>query len=280
MAVDRVEVSPRPPAALVLAVGFAGGLLSGLFGVGGGVILVPAMVALLGMAQHRAQGTSLAIIVPTAIVGVWTYARYDPIPLPITAPMAAGAVLLAYLAANLAQRVPALQLKLMFFVLIVISAVRLFFGGGGAAAGAAPAAETGRVAAIGFLTGALAGLLAGLLGVGGGIIMVPLSVILLAQSQQAAQGISLAVIIPTAFAGAWASRRQGNVDLRVAALIAAAAVLGSLAGATLAHALSGPLLRRLFAVALFILADRSLPATLRRGVLGWLPPRRSAGARC
>ena len=54
---------------LIFGVGLLAGVLSGLFGVGGGVLLVPAMVIVLGYGQHLAQGTSLLVIIPTAIAG-------------------------------------------------------------------------------------------------------------------------------------------------------------------------------------------------------------------
>lgn len=114
--------------ALILAIGLAGGIMSGLFGVGGGVIFVPAMVSAFGLAQHRAQGTSLAIIVPTAIVGALTYAHTKPIDLSLAVPTAIGAVLFAFVSASLVHKVPAYHLKILFFVFVVISAVKLFVG--------------------------------------------------------------------------------------------------------------------------------------------------------
>ena len=59
----------------LLAIGVAAGFLAGLLGVGGGILLVPAMVLLLGFDQHVAQGTSLVVIVPAAMIGTWTHYR-------------------------------------------------------------------------------------------------------------------------------------------------------------------------------------------------------------
>lgn len=119
----------RPtPGYLVVAIGLAGGLLSGLFGVGGGVIFVPALVALLGLPQRRAQGTSLAVILPTAMAGLLTYAHTRPIDVQLAVPTAVGAVVLAVASASQVHRVPAYQLKIVFFVLVIASAAKLFFG--------------------------------------------------------------------------------------------------------------------------------------------------------
>lgn len=124
-----IEASvPPTPGILVVAIGLAGGLLSGLFGVGGGVIFVPALVTLLGLPQRRAQGTSLAVILPTAIVGLLTYAHARPIDVRLAVPTAIGAVLFAFISASLVHRVPAYHLKIVFFVLVMASAVKLFVG--------------------------------------------------------------------------------------------------------------------------------------------------------
>lgn len=116
------------PGLLVIAIGLAGGLLSGLFGVGGGVIFVPALVALIGLPQRRAQGTSLAVILPTAIVGLLTYAQTRPVDFRLALPAAIGSVVLAVVSAGLVQRVPAYHLKIVFFLLVVASAGKLFLG--------------------------------------------------------------------------------------------------------------------------------------------------------
>ncbi len=68
------DVSVRPHALPLIAIGILGGLLSGLFGIGGGTIIVPALALWLSMPQKLSAGTSVAAILPTAIVGATTYA--------------------------------------------------------------------------------------------------------------------------------------------------------------------------------------------------------------
>src|SRR5688572_2185152 len=70
--VDEVDIRARWPA--IAAIGAATGLLSGLLGIGGAAILVPSMTDLLGISQHRAVGTSLFVIIPTAAVAAVVYA--------------------------------------------------------------------------------------------------------------------------------------------------------------------------------------------------------------
>jgi uncharacterized membrane protein YfcA len=104
--------------------------------------------------------------------------------------------------------------------------------------------------------GVAAGFLAGLLGIGGGIIMVPAMVLLFGFDQHVAQGTSLLVIIPAAAAGSWTHYRRGRLDLRVAAFVAAGGVVGAVVGSLSALSLEDALLQRLFAVILFVVAVR------------------------
>lgn len=61
---------------IAIAIGLAAGVLAGLFGVGGGILFVPALTIVLGLEQHHAQGTSLLAILPTVVVGAWRQHRY------------------------------------------------------------------------------------------------------------------------------------------------------------------------------------------------------------
>lgn len=104
--------------------------------------------------------------------------------------------------------------------------------------------------------GLAAGLLSGLMGVGGGLILVPILVFVLGFSQHAAQGISLAVILPTALAGVWQFHRQGLVRYRLAALLSLGAVGGALASSSLVQEVSPELLRRWFGVFVIVMGAR------------------------
>ncbi|MCL4544940.1 MAG: sulfite exporter TauE/SafE family protein [Chloroflexi bacterium] len=126
MAASAIDRTKAPPILGFVLLGLVGGLLSGFFGIGGGVVFVPSMVAVFAIKQQRAQGTSLAIIIPTALLGLVTYSLHHPLRWGIALPMMVGAVLFAFLGATVAARVPATFLKVLFFILIVFSAVRLF----------------------------------------------------------------------------------------------------------------------------------------------------------
>jgi hypothetical protein len=111
----------------VLVAGLAAGLVSGMMGIGGGVVLVPIMAGIFGVPQLRAQGTSITVIVPTAIVGVLVYLHSGNVEFNIATPIAIGAVALAIISAQFASKVPVYQLKLLFFAVICFSAVKLAF---------------------------------------------------------------------------------------------------------------------------------------------------------
>lgn len=112
------------------------------------------------------------------------------------------------------------------------------------------------------LIGIAAGTLSGLLGIGGGLVIVPMVAIALMQTQHVAQGVSLAVIVPTSIAGAVTHYRKGNTDVRMAVLLAIGAVCGSIIGSTVANQLNDATLRKVFAIVLVILGYRALPRTL------------------
>jgi uncharacterized protein len=107
-----------------------------------------------------------------------------------------------------------------------------------------------------LLFGLLAGVLAGFFGVGGGILFVPTLVLALGLGQLEAEATSLAAILPTVAAGAWSQHRHGNVRWRTAGLVGLIAIAGVEAGVRVADALSEDVLRRLFAVLLFVVAGQ------------------------
>ena len=108
------------------------------------------------------------------------------------------------------------------------------------------------------LVGVAAGFLAGLLGIGGGIVMVPAMVLLFGFDQHVAQGTSLLVILPAALTGSYTHHRNGRLVLRDAALLAAGGVIGAVLGSVFALSLEDVLLRRLFAAFLLLSALRIL----------------------
>ncbi len=113
-----------------LGLGALVGTVSGLFGIGGGIVMVPALVLLAGQSQHMAQGISLAAMVPAAAAGALRYWRGGHVDLGIALAVALGAIPAAYLiGANLAQKLPDRTLKILFAMLMVAAATRIMPSG-------------------------------------------------------------------------------------------------------------------------------------------------------
>jgi uncharacterized protein len=106
-----------------------------------------------------------------------------------------------------------------------------------------------------ILLGLLAGIFSGLIGIGGGIIIVPSLVMLFGLTQHQAQGTTLAMMIPPiGILAAWTYYKQGNVDIKIAALIAAGFFFGSLLGAKISVGLSDAVLQKVFGTALLLIS--------------------------
>ena len=111
--------------------GFVAGSISASLGIGGGVVLVPALVILFSFDQHLAQGTSLAVIVPTAIVGAVVHARASRVIWRFALPLGIVGILGGLLGGRLALALDDLLLRRLFAALLFITAVRMITLSGG-----------------------------------------------------------------------------------------------------------------------------------------------------
>ncbi|WP_292829223.1 sulfite exporter TauE/SafE family protein [Microbacterium sp.] len=214
-----------------LGIGLLAGLLSGLFGVGGGTVIVPLLVLVLAYNQRLAAGTSLAAIIPIASVGVISYAIHGSVAWIPGLILAAGAVVGAQIGTWLLPRVPLAALRWSFIGFLVVVIVSLFIVVPSRDAGLPLNAFT--IAGL-VVLGVATGTVAGLIGVGGGIVVVPALMLLFGTSDLIAKGTSLLMMIPTAISGTVGNLRRGNVDLLAAALIGIAACTTTALGAWLA----------------------------------------------
>lgn len=113
--------------------------------------------------------------------------------------------------------------------------------------------------ALYLLVGLLGGIFSGMLGLGGGIVMVPALAFLFGLSQHQAQGTTLALMVPPiGLLAAWTYYRAGFVDLKIAAFVCLGFFFGGLLGAKLVVGLSEPVLRRIFGVALLMIAIKMI----------------------
>lgn len=114
--------------ATILAIGLLTGILSGLLGIGGGVVIVPMLVMIVGVSQHMAQGISMLVIIPTALVGIWHFQQKKLVDFQIAAYLALGAVCGALLSANFVQYIPGAYLKQVFGVFVILTGIHMIFG--------------------------------------------------------------------------------------------------------------------------------------------------------
>ena len=231
---------------LVIATGVGAGFLSGLFGVGGGLVIVPALMAVLRMDQRRASATSLAAIIVTAAVGSATYALHGEVSWVGGALLVVGALVGSQIGVWLLRRLPAPALPwiLIGFTLFVIVSQYLQVPTREGVVSLTPAS-----CALLILVGVCAGILSGLVGVGGGSVIVPGMELAVGAGDLIARGTSLLVMIPTGIAGTVTNLRHRMVDLRVGLIVGASAAATAPAGrlvATLVSPSVGAILFNIF----------------------------------
>jgi len=120
-----VSTPDRPNALILAAIGLAAGGLSGLFGVGGGIIMVPAMVLLAGMAQQRASATSLASIIPIAAVGAVIFGQADSVNLAAAGVLMVGSIIGVQVGARLMTRIGDDRLRIGFAIFMIAIALTM-----------------------------------------------------------------------------------------------------------------------------------------------------------
>jgi hypothetical protein len=243
-------------------------------GVGGGFLLVPLQVMWSGTDQRRSSGTSLAAILPIALVGaaIYYFGRGQPqVDLRVAFFLVLGSAVGAFAGAHASRKVPENVLKALVAVLLAVVGLKELHDvvlGGSALLGS----EAGTFSVVHYLlitaSGLVIGVLSGLTGVGGGVFIVPTLVLGFGLVQRVAQGTSLVAILPTAAVGAITHYRHGNVDVRAAGWIAVAGVPAALIGAGLALWLPVRVLAGLFGLFLIYAAFRTWP---RRKPLALVP---------
>ena len=235
-------------------VGLAAGLLGGLFGVGGGLIMVPGLVSIAGMDRRRAHGTSLAATLPIATATLITYLSHGNVDWAVALFLAVGAIAGAIVGTALLNVIPKNALIVIFVITVLVTATQLVIG----------TESNGRVdltialALLLIVVGVLTGTLAGLLGIGGGVIMVPAMVVILGMPPVIAKGTSAAVIVPTAIMGTIRNRTKANVDIRVAAVVGGFGAASAVVGGTISDRMSDQVSNIMFAALLAFVAITQL----------------------
>lgn len=239
-------------------IGLIAGLFGGLVGLGGGVIMIPLMVSIRKLAQHKAHGTSLVALVFTGIAGATTYFLRGSVDIVASALLAVTAVFTARAGAKYANALPEWKLKRSFGGFLIMVSLLLL------AKPYLPALIFSTAAwykaCILLLTGIAAGFLSGMMGVGGGTIMVPAMVLLAGMGQHISQGTSLLAMVPAGSAGAYTHGRLGNVEGALLTGLIPGVLSGTYLGGTLAHNLPEAGLRIVFAAVIIWTGSRYLSA--------------------
>lgn len=239
-AVDRLP--------LAVTGGLVAGIVAGLFGVGGGILLVPFLVLVLHRAQHTAHATSLVAVTLAAASSALRFGLDGAVAVTGAAALATGAIVGARLGARFLPKLTDSGLRRLFAVVLLLLAVRFLLTGatGEVLDGDVVPDLDVTMLALHAVGGLVAGITSSVLGVGGGVVMVPLLVLAFGYGQHVAEGTSLAVIVPTALTGAVSHHRHGYTDWRLGLTIGAASLVGGVVGASIALGLSPTVLGRLF----------------------------------
>jgi len=115
--------------ALYLLIGLVAGTLGGLFGIGGGIIIIPALTYLLHFTQHKAQGTSIVFLVlPVGLLGAWKYFQDKNVDFRAVTFIAIGFFVASLFGATLASKIPDVDLKKYFGVFLLLVSIKMILG--------------------------------------------------------------------------------------------------------------------------------------------------------
>jgi hypothetical protein len=244
---------------LILIIGLFAGVMAGMFGIGGGVVMVPAMIVFLGYSIIEANGTSLAaLMMPVGIFAVIQYYKNKYVDLKIAAIFAFGLLLGVLFGAKFAIALPSDILKQLYGIFLLYVSWRFFEF---RTKKKLPSNETEELntekkysVLILILIGITAGVLSGLFGIGGGLVMVPMMVTLMKFHPKKAVGTSLAaLLLPVALPGVIEYYNSGNLKIETAAILALGLVFGSILGAKITITLPTKTIKRVYAIFLFIM---------------------------
>ena len=241
-----------PQIVLSLILGGVIGYISGLLGIGGGLLAVPTLVLLYGLDQKIAQGTALMMMTPNMILGFLQYRQKNPITLRMAGLLAVGSIGASYVAAMLAAQAPTDLLRKLVAIYMMALAGHMLWRSlstneGMSLKKAAPLWTLP-------LAGGVGGACMGFFSIGGGVVVVPILTGLFAMSQTSAQGLVLAMLVPSCVVALGTYAWLGLVYWPVAISLAAGSVLTISYGVKMAHKLPEKRLRAIFSVVLFTAA--------------------------
>jgi uncharacterized membrane protein YfcA len=264
--VPNEPVAPRVLAYTVI--GLIAGVFAGFFGVGGGILIVPLLILVVQADQRQASVTSLVAIIPTSLVAASTFLVSGSVPLDQTVfglIIAIGSTITAPLGAWALRTWNTVTVRWIFITILLIAAIQVLYQ--------LPDRNshlewsTATVLVL-IASGAAMGFVAGLLGVGGGLLIVPLLVIGFGVSDLTAKALSLIAMFPAAISGTIGSARAGVVNWKAGISLGIPMALASTVGVWLATITpvewASPLLAALLIYAVTQLTLRTIKS-MRKG---------------
>jgi len=244
--------------ALTIGLAVFVGISLGLLGGGGSILTVPLLAYVAGLDAKQAIATSLLVVGVTSAVGAITHARAGRVRWKVAAVFGAAAMAGAYTGGRLAHFIGGNVLLIAFSMIMIFAAMAMLRGRrdlGDESAGSLPVAKI-------VAQGVTVGLISGLVGAGGGFLLVPALALLGGLSMPAAVGTSLVVISMQSFAGFAGHLSGESIDWKLAGMVTAAAVVGSLIGGGLTDYVEPTTLRKAFgwfvlAMAALVLAEEA-----------------------
>lgn len=230
-------------------IGFVSGIASGAFGIGGALLTTPGIRVLLDAPALIAVGTTLPVIIPTAITGVIAYHRQGFVDVRLGAITAVGGSVFAVLGAYVTRFIRGEVLMVVTAAVILVLAIRML----PTKAGLQPPRIRPSVPLY-LAVGAASGFLAGLLGIGGGVVLVPVFTVVLRLPLKTALGTSLAVVAAQAVPGSVVHAWLGHINWAMAAGLALGVIPGARLGAKLALGAQDRVLRVVVALGMAALA--------------------------
>jgi uncharacterized membrane protein YfcA len=259
---EPLEPSMISPSHLAegLGTGLCGGLLSGLFGVGGGIVMVPLLGLILGLDQHRAQGVTLAaMLLPTGLPAVLEYHRRGiHTSLRLVGVLSLAFVFGIYGGSRVASLIPSTGLRWGFVVFLALLSVKTYFRPELSAVDRTlePLDLSNRLWSWGLPIGLAAGIVSGLTGLGGAVVVIPMLASRFRMTQHEAQLTSLAMLLPPiGLPGVYVyAKVQGGLPWAVIAAVGVGFALGALLGARIATRVKGVHLKQYYAVVVMAMA--------------------------
>ena len=249
----------------LLGIGLAAGVLSGLFGIGGGVLIVPGLILVCGFTIAQAVGASLtAMLLPVGLLGVLVYHRAKIIDLRAAGLLALGIMLTIAFGAVVANRLPQDQLQRLYGLFLLyasyrfIQPIQLYRQIRHKTPPPEECADIPRPKSSALLgAGALTGIMSGLFGIAGGNIIVPMLTTIFRYPTKRAIATSLgALLLPIEFPGVICYYRAGNLDLADVWPVALGLFCGAIFGARFAIKIPAHTIKVLYGFFLLIIAFR------------------------